>query len=92
MSRKDDAAEYLEAARRIAQCEDTYSCIALAKVLGVYDDWNEHRIVVPTIERYARRFTEIEGDRLWLGEEYDCRNIRVIALCFAAAMAEAGDL
>ena len=85
---KKDAVVFLEAGRMIAQGEDTYSCCALAKALGVYDDWNENRLRSPLINSYGRRFVEARGKPLWL----ECKEQRVIALCFAAAMADAGDI
>lgn len=88
----EDAAVYLEAARRIGEGEEEFSCCAIALVTGKYDAWNEHQYKIPILERYSARFSEYEGSLIWLGAETNRQDIRCITLCFAAAMAEAGDL
>lgn len=87
---KSNAKIYREAARKIAEKEEEYSCRAVtlstvnARLRLIYHN-------VFSYDRYilfwANKWREEDGyddDRL--------RNCRVIALCFAAAMAEAGDL
>lgn len=102
------AAVCLEAARRVAEGEEEYCCVALRDAAG---DASMFRS--PLCAEYMRVFGDPEGIRdlmtaQWnLGDHFECedvprmsghrtpgekRKLRVLALCFFAAMAETGDV
>ena len=79
---------YLEAARRIAQMEDTYSCIAIHNALS--DEYSAGSYQnIPLAQDYKKVFGFSSIFAFQLAIEYDCetsRDFRVWLLCLAAAM------
>ncbi len=92
---KRDAAIYREAARKIAQKEAQWSCLAI---------WvSAPPSLINLDDTYAKMISPVNGRRVRINDfEYygketradprQTRNHRVLALCLAAAMAETGDL
>jgi len=90
---KQYAKLYREAARRIAESELTYSCIAIAEQNSHYD--GRYSWKLPEVHAYLDLYDAACGDSLQLriqGEAEPSRNLRVMLLCMAAAVAAAGDL
>ena len=86
---KRNAAIYREAARMIAEVEETYSCIAIARQDFRYDDWVRYQIDLPLPDRYVETFADSMDELQDLfGYEDNARNLRVLALCFMAAIEE----
>lgn len=94
------AATYREAARRIAERREEYSCFAVAAA----DSGTRERIYEnKAVKRYLAicdqsnlqsaiylACGEARGTRLDTEDRW-CRRFRVLLLCFTAAMVEAGD-
>lgn len=88
---KRDATVYLEAARIVA--DDSMHTRCCCPAIQFTTGWNK------TGEAFVKRFSIFKPPRAsygwwWFGHpgEPDNREQRILALCFAAAMAEAGDL
>lgn len=87
-NRRAGAAIYRAAAKRISECDyGAFSCVTISQAGGDSED-------------YAKLFrpSEKEDSALWgMGWSEDIKNwrqrnnCRIIALCFMAAMVEAGD-
>ena len=91
---------YTAAARAIAEGEEYYSCIAIAKQMPRYQDWNRMRrtaaarntdaVVNPYINMMSDGGdlqAEIECDPDGIGAQFcDQQDFRVLLLCFMAAM------
>lgn len=84
---------YIEAARQIEAGDSRFSCSTIALVGGFYDKWDTAGHMPPILTRYIETFAENERDLQekiedWQGDQRDDpRDIRVLALCFMAAMA-----
>ena len=76
---------YLEAARRIAEREDSFSCIAIKHVVH---DGNHSYTKVPLARDYKNifGFTDEDNFKREIERDNDGRNLRVLLLCLAAAM------
>jgi hypothetical protein len=86
------AAIYREAARLIENDKMDYSCCAIAEAQGIFDEWNRSKAESALVDGYADvmgSFKEAGG--FCCGWTDDGRDERVVALCFMAAMVEAGD-
>lgn len=90
------AAMYREAANIVECGIDAHSCHAIYRAtgLGVPDEW-EKRLPCSDADEYDELFRPDDpgawGESwgiCWGDERHDCR---VVALCFMAAMVEAGD-
>ncbi len=93
---KKDAAVYLTAAELIETGEELYCCWAINRAVN-----GKSLEVSVECDKYAALYDrKITGDGAygWFGSPYDelgkteRKHERVMSLCFAAAMAEAGDL
>jgi len=77
---------YLEAARRIAEMEENFSCIAIKHVInpGNKDSYMQ----IPLARDYKKifGFTDRYSFQLEIERDNDCRNLRVLLLCLAATM------
>jgi len=81
---------YRRAAEAIDRKEEEFSCCAVSNVCCSRDTWLERKV-------YSERFASQEQSWGWILDADDAhkhwgKKGRVIALCFAAAMAETGDL
>lgn len=85
---KKDAAVYLKAAEEMDSGVAFGCCKAIANA-SLVDSYSS-----PLQERFADAFSPTipKGISYWWTDGKDWNRPRVIALCFAAAMAEAGDL
>src|SRR3990167_9286415 len=74
---------YLEAARRIAEREDSFSCIAIKHVVH---DGNHSYTKVPLARDYKNifGFTDEDNFKREIERDNDGRNLRVLLLCLAA--------
>ena len=72
---------YLEAARRVAEQEDSYACVAIFRTATAT---HQHT-------RAFRRLFEPHIDAVgpWFGDELEGRNVRVVALCLMDAITKA---
>lgn len=90
-AQRADARLLREAARLVEKKRETYSCVAIEKAQKTDE--------VTALERSYRAMIVEGGDYLWTSQfdrerfvGYSPRDLRILALCFAAAMAETGDL
>ena len=91
---KKRAAIYREAARRIERKLNYCCCYAIRRITGNHKLGDEMREVFA-----ARRIQENRWSGHWMveigemryGESAEVQNRRILALCFMAAMVEAGD-
>lgn len=91
MARSTDAAVYRKAAELIAIGKRDWSCCAVEHanntLIGISTRWS------PPTARYQRMFSEEPG-RMTISQFDNTgngREVRVLALCFMAAMVAAGD-
>ncbi|MCR4297539.1 MAG: hypothetical protein NUV75_02115 [Gallionella sp.] len=90
---KKDAVIYRRAAREMERDDDgeLFSCILIRTLCNFHG-----KGLGPTAQQYSDLFKprlSVDSGKGW-GEEWgnDARDCRILALCFAAAMAEANDL
>jgi len=89
------AAKLREVAAEAERMEGTavdafFTCNEVARAFGedeIYD-----RRERPVAHRYWNALGFEDGQEIELWDDPDCGSIRVLMLCFAAAMAETGDL
>lgn len=98
MNRKQFAQIYRDAAKRVEKYRDSCSCSAVWSMLKDVEE-DKDQFELDSTRDYAELFAptpESACRMFWLSDtgmsEYECRNWRVLALGFAAAMIETGDL
>jgi len=83
---------YLKAARRIAEKEDIYSCLAIMHaILGPYSQYLYEYVPIARDYHKVFGFSNSSTFQIAIEESNDdikCRNLRVWLLCLAAAMCE----
>jgi hypothetical protein len=69
-----------------------FTCCAIAEAEGIFPKWNYGEKESKLVEHYTDTFG-LEGGGNWFGSDWDDRvqDHRILALCFMAAMVEAGD-
>jgi hypothetical protein len=75
---------YLAAAERVFLGQNNYSCLAVddAQEKGVFETWS------PLCKKYRAVFSQDGSGHLYLfNDEENAKEIRILALCFMAAIA-----